>query len=280
MTPRPRSVTPPVALTIAGSDSGGGAGIQADLRTFAALGVHGTTAVTAVTAQNSTEVRVVQALDPGLVAAQVRAVLDDLAPGAAKTGMLATAGIVDVVAELAGRLPALVVDPVLVSSTGHRLLHPDAERRYREVLIPRATVLTPNVREAARLLGTEIRTLAAQHEAARALQALGAAWVVVTGGCPTDGAGTDAVDVVADGRRTVELRARRIDTPNTHGSGCTFSAAIAAELARGASVPAAIRAAKAFVHRAVAGAAAWRLGAGHGPLDHLGWNRPEEDEEP
>jgi hydroxymethylpyrimidine/phosphomethylpyrimidine kinase len=265
-------MTPAVALTIAGSDSGGGAGIQADLKTFAALGVFGTSAVTALTAQNTVGVRGVRVTPAEFVVAQVDAVLDDFAVAAVKTGMLATADIVGAVARLAaaGRLPHLVVDPVMVASSGDRLLEPDAERGYVEALLPHAYLATPNLREAQILLGTPIRTLAEQHAAARALGALGCRAVVVKGGHPVADATAEAVDVVWDGTGAYELRAPRVDTPNTHGTGCTFAAATAAALARGADLREALDLAKAYVSRAVTGGAAWRLGHGHGPLDHLG----------
>jgi len=266
-------VNPPVALTIAGSDSGGGAGIQADLKTFAALGVFGTSAITALTAQNTAGVRGVHAVPTPFVLAQIEAVLEDLPVAGVKTGMLATAATVTAVAELAaaGRLPGLVVDPVMVSSTGDRLLEPEAEAAYR-ALFAHAAVVTPNRREAEVLLGAPIATRDDQHRAARELGALGARVAVVKGGHPAADAGGEAVDVVWDGTRTYELRAAWIDTPNTHGTGCSFAAATAAYLARGAGLAQALADAKAFVHRAVAGGAGWRLGAGHGPLDHLGWS--------
>jgi hydroxymethylpyrimidine/phosphomethylpyrimidine kinase len=267
-------MNPPVALTIAGSDSGGGAGIQADLKSFAAMGVFGTSAITALTAQNTRGVRGVHAVPASFVVAQVEAVLDDLPVVAVKTGMLATAEIVKAVADLAadGRLPKLVVDPVMVSSSGDRLLEPDAERLYVDALLPHATVLTPNLREAQVLLDTTIRTLAQQHAAARALGALGPAFVVVKGGHAVADTADEAVDVVFDGTATTELRAPRIATANNHGTGCSFASATAAGLARGLTVPEAVAAAKAFVFRGVSGGARWTLGAGHGPLDHFGWS--------
>ena len=264
-------MTPPVALTIAGSDSSGGAGIQADLKTFSAFGVFGTSAITALTAQNTQGVRGISAVAPEFVVAQIEAVLDDLPVAAVKTGMLATAEIARAVADLAaaGRLPRLVVDPVMVASSGDRLLEPQAERVYRELLVPQAAVITPNLREAEVLLGGAITTLAAQREAARALGALGAGTVVVKGGHAVADEPDAAVDVVWDGRSMSELRGPRVPTENTHGTGCTFAAAIAAGLAAGRSSGEAIRTAKEFVSRAVASAASWRLGHGHGPLDHL-----------
>ncbi len=264
-------MTPPVALTIAGSDSGGGAGIQADLKTFAALGVFGTSAITALTAQHTAAVCAVQPVDADFVVAQVDAVLGDLPVAAVKTGLLATAATVCAVAELAaaGRLPNLVVDPVMVSSTGERLLAPDAERCYRDQLLPHTRVLTPNCREAEALLGVSIRSVEDQRDAARALAAAGPATVVVTGG---DGRpGDDARDVVVGVDGLDELVASRLATENTHGSGCSFAAAVAAGLARGCPVGAALVTAKTFVHEAIRAAAAWNLGAGHGPLNHFRW---------
>jgi hydroxymethylpyrimidine/phosphomethylpyrimidine kinase len=265
--------TPTTALTIAGSDSGGGAGAQADLKTFAALGVHGTCALTAVTAQNTAEVRGVVALEPAFVRLQVDAVLDDFGVRGVKTGMLATAGIVAAVADLAARgvLPNLVVDPVLVSSTGHRLLEADAVAAYLELLLPHALVVTPNLREAAVLGDTDVEALTTQEArvaVAERIRSTGARYVVVKGGHLTD----SADDVVAGPDGVVVRPGARVDTGNDHGTGCTLSAAVAAHLARGASVPVAITLAKDFVARALAGGAAWRLGAGHGPLDHFGWS--------
>ena len=266
-------MNPPIALTIAGSDSGGGAGIQADLKTFAALGVFGTSAITALTAQNTRGVYGVHAVPAAFVLAQVEAVLSDLAVAAVKTGMLATADTVKAVADLAasGRLPNLVVDPVMVSSSGDRLLEPAAEQLYRDLLVPLASVVTPNLREAEVLLGTRIRTLAEQHAAVEALGALGPAVIVVKGGHAVSDDADQAVDVIWDGTGTSELRAPRVDTINNHGSGCSFASAIAAGLARGAERADAIEVAKAYVFSAVTGGATWRLGGGHGPLDHFGW---------
>jgi len=269
--------TPPVALTIAGSDSGGAAGIQADLKTFAALGVFGTCAITAVTAQSSTEVRCVTALETEMVLAQIDAVLDDLPVAATKTGMLPTEAIIAAIGSRAraGRLPALVVDPVLVASTGRRLLEAGAEAVYLEHLVPFATVVTPNLREAEVLLGTTIGSVHDQREAAQELVARGARWAVVKGGHATVDAGDQAVDVVADAHTVGELRAPRLASTNTHGSGCTFASAIAAGLACGLAVDDAIRRAKSYVHDAIERSARWQLGAGHGPLDHFGWNTKE-----
>ena len=268
------STTPLTALTIAGSDSGGGAGAQADLKTFAALGVHGACALTAVTAQNTAEVRGVVALEPAFVRLQIETVLDDFDVRAAKTGMLANAGVVAAVAALAARgvLPHLVVDPVLVTSSGHPLLEPEGVTAYLELLLPHATVATPNLREAAVLGGTAVEELAdlgARIEVAEKIRAVGPAWVVVKGGHLAD----SADDVVAGPDGTVVLEGPRVASGNDHGTGCTLSAATAANLALGRSVPDALAAAKAFVTQALEGAAGWRLGTGHGPLDHFGWAR-------
>jgi hydroxymethylpyrimidine/phosphomethylpyrimidine kinase len=254
-----------VVLTIAGSDSGGGAGLQADLRTFAAHGLHGASAVTAVTAQNSVAVVDYVALDPRMVVAQIEAVGSDMPVAAVKTGMLATAEIVRAVADAAARLrlPHLVVDPVMVAKSGDRLLDPAAEAAYRERLFPLAEVVTPNLPEAEALLGRPVRTLPDMREAARALRALGPRVVVVKGG-HLEG---DAVDVVWDGERLEEIGAARIRTPHTHGTGCTYSAAIAARLALGDPPVEAVRAAKAYLTEAIRGA--YAVGRGHGPVDHL-----------
>jgi hydroxymethylpyrimidine/phosphomethylpyrimidine kinase len=264
-------MTPPVALTIAGSDSSGGAGIQADLKTFAALDVYGTSAITALTAQNTLGVRGIHPVPSDFVVAQVQTVLADLTVAAVKTGMLATAATVRAMAELAatGDLPHLVVDPVMVASSGDRLLEPEAERVYREDLLPHAFVVTPNLYEAEILLGQPIRTLQEQHRAARAIGELGPHIVVIKGGHAVTGAEDEAVDVAWDGSATYELRAERIATDNNHGTGCTFASAIAAGLARGMDIPTTLRAAKAYVRHAMVGGAKWRLGGGHGPLNHF-----------
>ena len=265
-------MTPPVALTIAGSDSSGGAGVQADLKTFAALGVFGASAITALTAQNTTGVRDVHGVPVANVVAQVEAVLDDLDVRAVKTGMLGTADVVRAVAALADRLPHLVVDPVMVASSGARLLEVAAERAYVEALLPRAAVLTPNLHEAQVLLGASITTLAEQREAARALGGLGPRAVLVKGGHAVVGTSDEAVDVLWDGQRLLELRSPRISGGNDHGTGCSLASAIAAGLAKGDDLRTAVAGAKAYVARALAGGAGWRLGAGHGPLDHFGWS--------
>jgi len=254
-----------VALTIAGSDSGGGAGIQADLKTFAAHGVHGTSAITAVTAQNSVAVIDWMALPPRMVVAQIEAVASDMAVAAVKLGMLANAAIVEAVAQAVRRLalPNLVVDPVMVAKSGDRLLDPAAEGALVEQVFPLAAVVTPNLAEAEALLGRPVRDLAAMREAARALLDLGSAAVVVKGG-HLEGA---AVDVFYDGRNYEELPAPRIHTRNTHGTGCTFSAAIAARLALGEQLLPAVRGAKAYLTEAIR--RSYSVGHGQGPVDHL-----------
>jgi hydroxymethylpyrimidine/phosphomethylpyrimidine kinase len=254
-----------VALTIAGSDSGGGAGIQADLRTFAAHGLHGTSAITAVTAQNTVAVVDYVALDPRMVVAQIDAVASDIPLAAVKTGMLANRAIVEAVADALARLrlPHLVVDPVMVAKSGDRLLDAAAEAAYRERLFPLAEVVTPNLAEAEALLGRPVRSLEAMTDAARDLHAQGPRAVVVKGG-HLEG---DPVDVFFDGRRMERLTAPRIATRNTHGTGCTLSAAIAARLALGHELLEAVRGAKAYLTEALRGA--YTLGRGAGPVDHL-----------
>lgn len=263
------ATTPPVAMTIAGSDSGGGAGLQADLRAFAALGTFGASVVTAVTAQNTTAVTDVHVLPVASVAAQLDAVLADLPVAAVKTGMLATTEIVEFVADQAadGRLPNLVVDPVLVSASGHQLLEDAAVVTYRDRLLPHTIVLTPNLVEAGVLLDREVADLDDARAAAQELAGMGPDVVVVKGG---HGRGEQSVDVVASADGLHELTANRVDTGNDHGTGCTFAAATAAGLALGLPVTDALQRAKAYVTAAIAGSAGWRLGAGHGPLDHLG----------
>lgn len=267
------SNSPPVALTIAGSDSGGGAGLQADLKTFAALGVFGTSVVTAVTAQDTLGVRALHPVPPAMVRAQLAAVVDDVAPAATKTGMLADAAVMSVVAEAAaaGRLPQLVVDPVMVASSGDRLLDRGAGRRYLEALFPLAEVVTPNLAEASLLVGRPLRTVEDMADAARQLHRAGAGVVVVKGGHLP---GPEALDVVFDGRQVKVLRSPWVATANVHGTGCTLSAAIAAHLARGAAPVEAVAAAKDLVDAALRGGATWALGSGRGPLDHFGWSVP------
>jgi hydroxymethylpyrimidine/phosphomethylpyrimidine kinase len=253
-----------VVLTIAGSDSGGGAGIQADLRTFAAHRVHGTSAITAVTAQNSVGVSAWVALEPAMVLAQIEAVATDMTVAATKTGMLGSAAIVEVVAGAAERfsLGPLVVDPVMVAKSGDRLLDTAAERAYVERLFPRATLVTPNLHEVSRLLGRLVEDLDAMRSAARDLAALGARAVLVKGGARVDG-----LDVLWDGARLVEIPGPRVETDNVHGTGCTLSAAICARLARGDGLLDAVRGAKAYLVEGLR--RSYTVGRGRGPVDHL-----------
>jgi hydroxymethylpyrimidine/phosphomethylpyrimidine kinase len=257
----------PTALTIAGSDPGGGAGIQADLKTFAAHGVYGLSAVTAVTAQNTVGVRAVETVSPTIVTAQIEAVNDDFDIDAVKTGMLATSAVVAAVCDALTTMAAvpLVVDPVMVSTSGHRLLADDAVDLIRTRLLPLARVATPNREEAEALTGTPIRSRDDAILAARRLRALGADAVVITGG---DVGGADAVDLFDDGTTVREVRGPRIDSRHTHGSGCTFASAITAALAGGTALAEAINAAKQYVERAIRSAPG--LGHGHGPLGHFG----------
>jgi hydroxymethylpyrimidine/phosphomethylpyrimidine kinase len=251
-------------MTIAGSDSGGGAGIQADLKTFAVLGVHGTSAITAITAQNTTGVADVVELPPHIIREQIAAVVEDMGIQAAKTGMLSSAWIIDTVAEAVKRhaIRVLVVDPVMVAKGGAKLLRDDAVAALRERLLPLAAVVTPNLPEAEVLLGREISTLEERRSAARDLVAMGARTAVVKGGHADD-----ATDVYFDGSDLVELPAQRIETTNTHGSGCVFSAAITAWLARGADPLTAVREAKGFITKAIA--SSLELGHGHGPVNPM-----------
>ncbi len=258
---------PPVALTIAGSDSGGGAGIQADLRTFAFQRVHGTSALTCVTAQNTLGVKRVDPLPPEAVAAQIEAVVEDIGVQGIKTGMLLNAEIVREVARQVERwaLQPLVVDPVMVSRTGAKLLAEEAIQAIRERLIPLAQVVTPNRYEAQILAGMELQLLADMEEAARRIHALGCKAVLVKGGgMPGE---LQGVDVWFDGERLEVLKSERIPTRHTHGTGCTLSAAIAAQLAWGKDPLTATLAAKAYVTDALRHPLA--IGAGQGPVGHF-----------
>lgn len=281
--------TPPVALTVAGSDSGAGAGVQADLKAMSALGVFATTVITAVTAQNTAEVTAVHPVPIEVIEAQLAAVLDDFAVAAVKTGMLGNAPVVRLVAGRAGagELPNLVVDPVMVASTGRRLLDDDAVDAYRTELLPLALLVTPNLFEASILAGVEPAGSAdvdTMIDLARRIHDLGPSWVLVKGGhlpgvhLPEgDGTGRGAApnrvtDVLFDGVDIHQLEASRVLTRNNHGTGCTTASATAALLAHGADVPEAVEGAKRFVHGALVGSAGWALGRGHGPLDPFGWS--------
>ncbi|MDQ3887480.1 MAG: bifunctional hydroxymethylpyrimidine kinase/phosphomethylpyrimidine kinase [Actinomycetota bacterium] len=261
--------TPPVALTIAGSDSGGGAGLQADLRTFTACGVHGCVAVTAVTVQNSVGVTGFVEIPPSTVAAQIRAVATDIRVGAAKTGMLASAAIIEAVAAVCeevgiGRsaVTPFVVDPVAASMHGDQLLADDALDALRTELFPRATLVTPNLDEVRLLVGVEVTSARLQYDAAQALHALGPEWVLVKGGHL--GNEVDCLDLLHDGSRFIELVGPRFDTPHTHGSGDALASAITSQLARGTSLPDAVAFGKHYIQRAVEHA--YPLGAGAGPV--------------
>ena len=258
---------PPRVLTVAGSDSGGGAGIQADLKTILALGVHGMSVVTAVTAQNSLGVQGAWQLPVEAVRTQYRSVVDDIGVQAVKTGMLSSAELVEAVAELIGGtdVPA-VVDPVGVSKHGDPLLAASALDSVRTKLLPAATVATPNLDEVAQLTGVRVESEADLREAAAAVLAYGPRWVLVKGGHLA--AGSEAVDLLTDGSEEHWLRAPRHDTRHTHGTGCTLASAIASQLAKGQSVPEAVAAAKRYVTGAIA--AGFALGGGIGPVDH-GW---------
>jgi hydroxymethylpyrimidine/phosphomethylpyrimidine kinase len=256
----------PVALTIAGSDSGGGAGIQADLKTFHAFGVYGTSAITAVTVQNTVGVRAVHPIPLDIVRGQIDAVADDLAPAACKTGMLATRELVGVVAAAIRewRLSPYILDPVMVATSGDRLLDEDAQHAVLTELVPLATLVTPNLDEAAILTGIAVEDVNGMREAARRLVAAGARAALVKGGHLT---GTELVDVLYDGLVFHEYRRPRVATRSTHGTGCTLSAAVAALLARGTGLGTAVDEALDFVHRAIVKAPT--LGRGSGPLNHF-----------
>lgn len=259
----------PVALTIAGSDSGGGAGIQADLKTFAAHGVYGVSAITAVTAQNTVAVTGVEELSPDLVSAQIRAVGEDFPVAAAKTGMLSSAGIIRAVVAAIDRFSfPCVVDPVMVAKSGDRLLRADAVEAMREELLPRAALLTPNLPEAADLTGLLVEDESGMRAAGERLLAMGARAVLMKGGHL---AGEGIVDLLFAGDGFRAFRSSRIRTRATHGTGCTLSAAIAAGLALGRSLGDAVSEARDYLRRAMRRATP--LGRGHGPLGHFPANR-------
>ena len=259
-------MTRPVVLTIAGSDSGGGAGIQADLKTFSAFGTFGTSAVTAITVQDTRGVTGVHPVPIDVVRAQIAVVAEDLAPRAVKSGMLASAALVGAVAEsiTAAGLRNYVLDPVMVATSGDRLLAMDAEAHIRDHLIPLADLVTPNLDEASLILGHEVRTVEAMRAAAREMVGLGARAALLKGGHLE---GDELVDVLFDGNEMHEWRHARIATRHTHGTGGTLSAAIAAGLAHGRPLVTAVADALDYVHRAIVDAPG--LGRGHGPLNHL-----------
>ena len=265
-----------IALTIAGSDSSGGAGIQADLKTFSALGVYGASAITALTAQNTQGVEAVLVVPPDFVARQIRVVARDLNIAAIKIGMLATSEVIEAVAgalETMSGVP-VVLDPVMVAASGDVLLDEDAIATLRTVLVPLATLITPNLPEAAKLLGgDEARDERTMSDQAAALKGLGAKAVLIKGG---HAEGAEAVDLLVDGQGELRLAAPRVATGNTHGTGCTLSSAIAAELAKGASLRDAVQCAKSYVTAAIAAADELDVGQGRGPVHHFHalWAKP------
>jgi hydroxymethylpyrimidine/phosphomethylpyrimidine kinase len=258
-------MTLPRCLTIAGSDSGGGAGIQADLKAFAALGVYGMSALTAVTAQNTVGVQGVIELPAAFVGQQIDSVVTDIGVDAVKTGMLANADIIAVVAEKARTYhwPHLVVDPVMMAKSGDPLLRPEAQQALISLLFPLATIVTPNIPEARALTGLAITTVTEMEQAAQMIHAMGPRWVLVKGGHLQG----DSVDVLFDGAQYQYFTAPRIETRHTHGTGCTFASAIAAGLAKGLSVPEAVQQAKDYITTALRHAPG--LGNGHGPVHHF-----------
>jgi hydroxymethylpyrimidine/phosphomethylpyrimidine kinase len=262
-------MTTPIALTIAGSDSSGGAGIQADLKTFAALGVYGASVITALTAQNTQGVSGIHAVPAEFVTAQIDAVFSDLAVGAVKIGMVAQPDVMDaIVAGLTRWSPKhVVLDPVMVATSGDRLLANEAVEALRSKLIPCADVITPNLPEAAALLdGPMASSAAAIQEQGRRLLAFGCKAVLIKGG---HGEGSESIDYLVDANGMIALAAPRVATKNTHGTGCSLSSAIAAGLARGETMEAAVRNAKAFVGAAISAADRFSVGHGHGPIHHF-----------
>ena len=265
-----------IALSIAGSDSSGGAGIQADLKTFSALGVYGATAITALTAQNTKGVEGVMAVPPEFVLAQMRAVANDLAVGAIKIGMLATGPIIEAVAAGLDAFPEVpvVLDPVMVATSGDPLLDDDAVDLLKSRLVPRATLITPNLLEGAILLGEPLESRLQMLEGrAERLRTLGADAALLTGG---ESMAEMALDVFADGNGVQRIEAPRIETENTHGTGCTLSSAIAAELAKGESLDRAVKLAKLYVTAAIIAADEVSVGEGRGPVHHFHalWPKP------
>jgi len=266
----------PIALTIAGSDSSGGAGIQADLKTFAALGVYGASVIAALTAQNTQGVAAIHDVPADFIASQMDAAFSDLAIGAVKIGMLSRAAAIETVAAGLDRHKAqnIVLDPVLVATSGDRLLAMNAVEALTRTLMPRARIITPNLAEAAALLDQEVaRNEAVMETQARALLRLGAQAVLIKGG---HGGGEDSVDLLVEAGGVTRLAARRVATKNTHGTGCTLSSAIAAGLAMGSPLKDAVTAAKNYVTSAIAAADLLTVGHGRGPLHHFSrqWRTP------
>jgi hydroxymethylpyrimidine/phosphomethylpyrimidine kinase len=265
----PPATTTPVALTIAGSDSSGGAGIQADLKTFAALGVYGASAITALTAQNTRGVSGIHAVPADFVTAQIDAVFSDLDVGAVKIGMVAQAASIDAIAAALLRWSArhVVLDPVMVATSGDRLLAVDAVEALRARLMPLAAVITPNLPEAAALLDEPVAASEAEIESqGRRLLALGCRAVLIKGG---HAEGAQSIDYLIDAERTIVLAGPRVATRNTHGTGCSLASAVAAGLAKGEDLERAVRNAKAWVSAAIAAADRFSVGRGHGPIHHF-----------
>jgi hydroxymethylpyrimidine/phosphomethylpyrimidine kinase len=258
------------ALTIAGSDSGGGAGIQADLKTFQELGVFGMSAITAVTAQNTLGVQAIYPLSPLAVEQQIRAIGTDIGVDVVKTGMLFSSEIIFAVVEAiqAFRWTKVVVDPVIIAKGGAALLQEKAIHALTEKLLPLATVVTPNIPEAEKLTGIVIRNKADKQEAARKLAGFGAQYVIIKGGHDS---GEKAVDLLFDGSQFTEIAGRRVATLHTHGTGCTFSAALAAGLANGLDIESSLRQAKAFIQAAIEDGI--NIGSGHGPTNHWAYRK-------
>jgi hydroxymethylpyrimidine/phosphomethylpyrimidine kinase len=259
----------PIAVTIAGSDSGGGAGIQADLKTFSALGVYGASVITALTAQNTRGVTAIHDVPPEFITAQIDAVFSDLKVGAVKIGMVSQSPVIEAIASGLDRWrqQRVVLDPVMIAASGDRLLAPDAIDTLKRVLIPRALVITPNLPEAAALLEAPLASTETQmREQAERLLALGAKAVLIKGG---HASGPESVDLLVEPTASTRLAAGRIATDNTHGTGCTLSSAIAAGLAKGLDLAAAVGAAKAYVTAAIAAAERIEIGSGRGPVHHF-----------
>ncbi|MCK4286075.1 MAG: bifunctional hydroxymethylpyrimidine kinase/phosphomethylpyrimidine kinase [Candidatus Lokiarchaeota archaeon] len=264
-------------LTIAGSDSGGGAGIQADLKTFSARGVYGMSVITALTAQNTMGVQSIYEIDPSFIGEQIDSVMSDIGSDVWKTGMLANTEIIRIVADKARKytIKLLVIDPVMIAKSGDYLLNPAAVETLISELIPLAYVITPNHHEAQALTNINIKNLADARKSAKEIHNQGAQNVVIKGGHLPDI--KNAIDLLYDGTNFTEFHAPRINTKNTHGTGCTFASAIAAELAKGNDIKSAVHIAKAFLTAAIQKADSMRIGKGHGPTDHSQGNFVEVD---
>lgn len=264
-----------IAMTLAGSDSGGGAGIQADLKTFSALGVFGASVITALTAQNTREVRAILPIPADFIRSQIQAVLDDLNVAAIKIGMLGDVATIECVAKVLSEYPArpIVLDPVMIAKSGDALLQGDAINSLRSQLLPRASLITPNLPEAARLTGRpEPSTVQQMHDLLPALHSLTDAAILLKGGHLQSGdqeRGDQAIDLYSDGTQVIELTSERYVTGNTHGTGCTLSSAITALLARQMTLPDAVRAGKHYISNAIRTADALKIGSGHGPVNHF-----------